>query len=203
LYAQKKAAERRADEAIRIANHLREQLEKPSNLDPNDFNAQEIDRVRKAVKAERYEQTVDDARAAHQARLASTTELFQNKVAEARERIPDLDTVLPKFGQIRMSDEICELIAESDKAVEIAYRLASDKKLSDGFALMSPLRQAAEIARIEADVKTAPTARKTSNAPPPVPTINGASAPTGRKDPSEMSMEEYAAFYADRRKARR
>jgi len=203
LYAQKKAAERRADEAVRVAQELRQQLQTPPNIDPNDFNAQESDRVRRAVKAERFEQTVTDARAAQAAKVESVAVLFDSKVDEARARIPDLDQVLPTIRSLPLSFEACDLIAESDKAVEVAYYLAKNPAEATKLGNLPLHKQGAEIARIEAKVASAPTARKTSNAPPPVPTIAGATTPTGRKDPAEMSMEEYADFYAQRRAKRR
>lgn len=203
LYAQKKAAERRADEAVRVAQGLREQLQRPSTIDPNDFAAQETDRFRQAVKAERYEQTIEEARTAHHAKIASNQELFKAKVDAARERIPDLDATLSIIQRLPLSDDVCELIAESDHGVEVAYYLAKNRGEADRLSQLPPHQQGAEIARIEARVQSAPTARRTSNAPPPPPMINGSPAPAGRKDPSDMSMEEYASFYADRRKAKR
>ena len=86
LYAQKKEAERRAAAAEQTAIDLRKQLQAPANIDPNDFDAQNAYRMRHAVKAERHEQTVHEARAAQAAAIDATANLFQAKVEAAKEK---------------------------------------------------------------------------------------------------------------------
>lgn len=203
LYAQKKEAERRAQSAESEAYRLREQLRAPSRAAADDFAAQDTERVMKAVKSERFEQTVQEMESNRQEAARHQSELFKTKVDAARERMPDIDTAISEFLRLPLSQQAAEILVESDKAPEIAYYLSKNPGQAERLFNMPPHMQGAELARIEARVASAPTVRKTSAAPPPVPTINGASSPSGRKDPSEMSTEEYADWYAERRAKKR
>jgi hypothetical protein len=198
LYAQKKEAERRAQSAESEAYRLREQLRAPSRAAEDDFAAQDTERMVKAVKSERFEQTVQDMTDARQAASRAQADMFHAKIDAARERMPDIDTVLDGFGRLPLSDAACQIIAESDKAPEIAYFLSKNPDQAYRLSSMPLHLQGAELARIEARVSSA--SKKTSTAPPPVPIIGGTNSPAGRKDPADMSMEEYAAAYAGRGK---
>lgn len=199
LYAQKKEAERRAESAIAEARRLREQLSAPSRAAPDDFAALDTERVQKAVKAERFDQTVQEVQLAREAAANTQVEMFNAKIDAARERMPDIDTAVSEFLRLPLSEAAAQILVESDKAPEIAYYLSKNPDTARRLNALPLHLQGAEMARIEARVSVAP-ARKTSTAPPPVPTISGASSPAGRKDPSEMSMEEYADWYSARRK---
>lgn len=98
-----------------------------------------------------------------------------------------------------MSDHAADLIAESDKGAEIAYWLGKNPHEATRINHLPPHMQGAEIARIEARLSTVST-RKTSNAPTPPPVLNGQTAP-GVKDPSSMSMAEYAKWREAQMKA--
>lgn len=196
LYAKTKDAERRAQAAESEAYRLREQLRAPSKAAADDFSAQDTERVMRAVKSERFEQTVQEMDSAKQAARAAQADMFHAKVDAARERMPDLDAALGTFLKMPLSDAACQIIAESDKAAELAYYLSKNPVQAERLNTLPPHLQGAELARMEARVSSA--AKKTSTAPPPVPTIGGTNSPAGRKDPSEMSMEEYADFYKGR-----
>lgn len=179
LYGKAKAAERLAAERAREVYDLRQQLAElqRSPADPSDFAAQQRNDVRTAVKEERLAQAERDAVAqaaeAQNLRLAS----FNAKVEAARERIPDMDTVLAEFANLPVSEYAAEIISESDKAAEISYFLAKNPAEARRIASLTPHKQAYELARIETRVSQAQP-RKTSNAPPPVPMIGAASSPS-------------------------
>lgn len=201
LYAKAKSEERRAESAIAELRVLREQLNAPSKAAPDDFAAQDSERVRHAVKAERFEQTAQEAQRARASAAEAQVDVFNAKVDAARERMPDLDTAISEFLRLPLSEAAAQILVESDKAPEIAYYLSKNPDTARRLNALPLHMQGAELARIEARVSIA-SPKKTSTAPPPVPTISGASSPGGRKDPSEMSMEEYADWYGSRRKKR-
>jgi len=199
VYAQKKQAEAEAAFARREAMQLREELDKMRStpMDQVPYEQQDELRVRTAVKEERLAEKAAEAQRAQwqadQARIAA----FQAKVSEARERMPDFDQV---FSQVPVSEVAADLIAESEKAAEIAYYLGKNPQDAARIYRLPPHLQGAEIARIEARVAAAPTVRKVSKAPAPPPQLGGASSP-GLKDPAAMSMDEYAAWRQNRSKA--
>lgn len=186
LTAEKHAAAREVErlrtEAQRLATQLREQAAKDDPLDP-------AAATRRAVKEERLEQINDSLQQAARETVDKRAETFERKLEDARERIPDLDQALADFMRLPVSEAAGDLIAESDKAAEIAYFLARNPSEAHRIARLPVHKQGSEIARIEARLSAAPTARKASNAPPPTPIINGSSSPT-TKTPAEMSVEE-------------
>ncbi len=199
VYAQKKQAEAEAmmarAEAQQLRRELAEMRSKP--LDQMPYEDQDDLRVRAAIKEERLAEKESEAQRrewqAHDARAAT----FQAKVSEALPRMPDLVEV---FSTIPLSDFAADLIAESEKAAEIAYYLGKNPQIARNIYQQPPHLQGAEIARIEARVSAAPTVRKTSKAPAPAPLLGGSSSP-GVKDPADMSMEEYSAWRAGNTKA--
>ncbi len=158
---------------------------KPDELDPE----HDSHRLKSVVKTERLEQKQEEAdQAAHRAARARA-DAFSAKVEAARDRMPDFDQVFPSTP---ISEVAAELIADSDKAAEIAYWLSKNQQEAHRIYQLPAHLQGAEIARIENRVSTVST-RKTSNAPTPPPVLSGQTAP-GAKDPASMSMSEYAKW---------
>lgn len=191
LYGEKKAAERKADLAIREAAELRRQLQEiHQNTDPNDWQQQQRADVRSAVKEERLTQLNQEA--VNSAReVADLRERgFMAKVDAARERMPDIDDALRTFAQLPVSDYAADIISESDKAAEISYFLAKNEGEARRIASLPPHKQAYELAKIEARVSPA-VPRRTSNAPPPVPMVGGSSAPS-TPTLAQMSVSDIA-----------
>lgn len=192
IHAAKKQAEAEAAMARQEAQRLRDELERLRSQ-PRDqmaFEDQDALRVREAVKLERLEEKQAEAQfreqLAAQARVAS----FQAKVEAAAERMPDL---VEKFSRVPVSEQAADLIAESDRAAEIAYYLGNNPQEAHEIYRLPAHLQGARIARIEARLSAAPQVRKVSQAPSPPPALSGASSP-GVKDPGTMSMEEYAKW---------
>ena len=102
--------------------------------------------------------------------------MFEAKVDEARERIPDIDQALRDFANLPLSSEAAEVLAESTKAAELAYFLAKNPEQAHRLARMPAAKQGAELARIEQRIGSVQP-RRTSAAPPPVPMIGASSAP--------------------------
>lgn len=180
LYAEKKAAERRAIASANEAAALRQQLAELQKVPFEDVEGRQRADVRSAVKEERLQQLEQDARQqAIDARMYRAA-TFEAKAAAAKERIPDLDEALSSFynlpGNI-VDDYAAEVITESDKAAEIAWYLGKHPDEAQKLANLPPHRKAAEIVRIEHKVTSAQP-RRTSSAPPPVPLVTASSAPS-------------------------
>ena len=200
--ADKEAARREASVAKQEAAELRKQLaayqQQARDLDPQDVAGQQALNTRFAVKAERLEQT--EAKASHAGEIAAVARQaqFDTKIDAARERIPDLDQALASFAKLPVSSFAADLIAESDKAAEIAYFLSRNPAEAYRIDRLDPHQQGAEIARIEARVST--PARKASSAPPPVRTnIGGGASPTTKSLSELASSSDASAYIAARR----
>lgn len=197
LHAESKQHQAEATLARAEAQRLKAELAKLKSAAPEDPDEHDAHRLKQVVKSERLEQKEEEADRAAEKAAKARADAFTAKVEAARERMPDFDEVFPKTP---ISEVAAELIAESDKAAEIAYWLGKNPKEAARIYDLAPHLQGAEIARIEGRLSTVST-RKTSNAPTPPPVLNGQSAP-GAKDPATMSMSEYAKYRAAQEKAK-
>ena len=87
------------------------------------------------------------------------------------------------------------IIRESDRGPEIAYWLGTNRSEAAQIASLPPHLQAAALGRIEASLGSQAAKPVQNRAQPPAPpqTVAGISAGVN-KDPSKMSMAEYAAW---------
>jgi len=115
--------------------------------------------------------------------------MFQDRLAAAKQQIPDIDTVISD-PTLPVTDIGARFIAESDKGPQVAYWLGTNRAEAVRIASLDPYSQAFELGRIEARIAAAPASRRISNAPAPVPKVGGGSN-TGAKDPAQMTMAEY------------
>ena len=197
LHAESKQYQAEATIARAEAQRLKAELDKLTSAKPDDFDpAAASHQLKTVVKSERLEEK--EAEADHAANKAARArqEAFVAKVEAARDRMPDFDQVFPSTP---ISEVAAELIADSDKAAEIAYWLSKNQQEAHQIYRLPDHLQGAEIARIEGRLSTVST-RKTSNAPTPPPVLNGQSAP-GSKDPASMTMAEYAKWRTAQQKA--
>lgn len=148
--------------------------------------------VREAVRAESAAQT--EARAQAQAIQSAQirTAIWEAKVEAARDRFPDMDQAMAVFDSLPITEVEADIIAESDKAAELTYYLGKNPHEALALQRMPVHMRAAHLARLEAKVSVPP--KRTSTAPPPVPTVTGATAPGGF-DPNAASAADYSAWY--------
>ncbi len=192
LRAEKGSVEREVETLRKTAAKLREELAKPSSVDPNDFAAADTHRVTSAIRSARLEETqqnLEDAESrAAEIRLAT----FTAKIDGARERMPDLDRDLATFSTLPISPVAAEIIADSDKAPELTVWLARNPQEAIRISRLPAHRQGVEIARIEARV-SAPSPKRISTAPAPLQTASGG-ATSAVLDPEKMSQAEYVKW---------
>ena len=189
LTADKYAAEREA-------RQLREKIERMAArerppVDENDYDAIEKDRLRRAFEETEKERFSEEAEYKSAEAQSARQELFRAKLEAARDRIPDLEESIRLFAQLPVTPDSAEIIADSDKAAEIAHYIGKNPQLAYEIAQMSPANQGRAIAQIENRVSL--PAKRVSQAPPPAPKLKPSAAPQSR-DPSEMSAAEYVAW---------
>jgi len=91
----------------------------------------------------------------------------------------------------RFSGLSADFVMESELGPQILYHLGTHEDIAESIAKLSPVRQAAELAKLE-DQLTKAAAKKASNAPPPANHTRGGK--TFSKDPSKMSQREYESW---------
>jgi hypothetical protein len=148
--------------------------------------------MRKAVKTENLEQAASNYhRANHQAQQAMVQE-FGAKIESARAIIPNIDSALTVFYDLKISDAACDFIASSDKAADIAYFLGQNPQEGRRIEALPVPRQTAELARIEAKL-TAPEPKRVSTAPKPAQTLSGGVNPL-QFDATRASADDMAGY---------
>ncbi len=143
-------------------------------------------RKQREIQAELQEADVE--------RRTSRLELFTEKLGKTEA----VDAFCRLPGDC-VSDELADVVADSDVASALAARLANNPSEARKLSNMAPHRMGMAVSRIEQELSKAPAVRSVSNAPEPSGTrLKGGSSPAAKAitDPS-VSMEEYA----DRRKA--
>lgn len=157
-------AERAEKKAIELSNQIQE-LSKSEDYDP-------VQDMRKAVKAENFEQSKAELIEARQAAQSASVAEFTAKVDIARDTLPNIDRALAVFGQIPISNAACDVIASSAKAAEIANYIGLNPNEGHRIARLPVYQQTAEIARLESRLTT-PEPKRVSTAPKPAPTLGG------------------------------
>lgn len=195
LTAAKRSTEREVAELLRRAEALRRDLSMKPQIDPADYELQDLHRVRTAVKAEKYQDTVEQVKQLQERAAAERYSTFIKKVEAAREIDPDLDEALEQFSALPVSDHAADIIAESDVAPQLAKYLARHPREAREIMGLPPHKQGLALARIEARLSSPAEMRKVSKAPAPVPTVGG-SQPKASKSAADMSVDELSKWYA-------
>ena len=196
LYGKMKAMERERDAAIRDLQRLQQPVVDQSQWEQMSYDQQQAVQMRQAVRQERAEELAREARNREADAERMRDEMFMQRLSSARETIKDIETVLTD-PTLPVTQVGARFIKESERGPQVAYFLSQNRAEAARIASLEPLAQAYELGRIEQRINAAPTARKVSQAPNPVPKVSGG-ANAGAKDPSSMSMSEYAEWYRKR-----
>lgn len=189
---------------------LRERLEKSnSSFDQASDNTPQAPKLEDFDDWDQYQEARDsyvlkkvlsEERAAIQAEMAQKEaykaqrdrfEAFQSQVESFSKVAPDFQEVMSSASDIPISNEVRDLIYDSDKGAHIAYYLAKNPEIALDLNDMQPLQAAREVGRIEALLKQ-PKAKKQTQAPVPAEPVKGSIKP--QADLGSMTMEEYAEF---------
>jgi len=192
LYGKMKAMERERDAALRDLERLRQPVVDPAKWDQMSYDEQQAAQMRHAVRQERAEELAREARNREADAERVRDEMFMQRLSSAREMIKDIDTVLTD-PTLPVTQVGARFIKESEKGPQVAYFLSQNRAEAARIASLEPLAQAYELGRIEQRINAAPTARKVSQAPNPVPKVSGGANP-GAKDPANMSPSDMAEY---------
>lgn len=174
------AEERAAAAEKRIAELTASRPKEGDFSDPVEFDRANLRHAVKEARADELkverEQTAKEAEAVR-------AEIWQAKVAEAKEALPDFE----KFAySAPISDEVAAIVADSEKGPEIAYFLGKNPDEAKRISRLSPIAAARELGRLEAELTPKP--KKISNAPPPVETVG--SARSGSDNPENFNIDQ-------------
>lgn len=101
---------------------------------------------------------------------------LEGLMAEGLEKYEDFQELIESDG-LRITPVMRDAILEADGRAEVAYFLGKNPKEAARIARLTPVRQIAEIARIEDKLNVKPVPpKKPSNAPAPVTPVSGTSA---------------------------
>lgn len=145
-----------------------------------------------------------------QTRTAQVVTTYQQRLEEAAKRIPDLMETLQYMPSDipAPADDVLEYVRSSEVGPELAYHFAKNESLLRNLVALPPLKQAIEIAKVEAQLlaKNAPAAQKQSkpkatSAPKPAQALDGGSTP---KLVTQADIaNDYAAWKKMREQSRR
>ena len=116
---------------------------------------------------------------------------WMNTREEAKTRYADFETVALRGWE--PSPVMTDLILTSDVGADVAYHLGQNHALAAQIAAMNPVEAARAIGRIEAGI-VQPKPRTETKAPDPISPVRGSAG--AARDPSKMSVTEYAAWRA-------
>lgn len=180
LKRERDEAEIRAYAAEQRLRSLKRPLSAREDMTEVQRSAVELRNADRAMEAEEVASTVDEARSEmRSARLS----LFTEKVGDPE--------IVDKFCRLpRVSEELADLVAESDMAREIATKLSNSPAEARRLSLLPPHRLGAELARLEQSLAKTPPVRRVSQAPEPGSTLKGGSNPP-RKSLGEQPYSEF------------
>lgn len=152
--------------------------------------------ARVAFEAEKVVETrlsrVQQAEAERKAQEAQSRVLtsWQDKQAAAADKYADFEEVVGG-SDAPVTPSMSQAIVESDHGADIAYYLAQHPDEARRIAQLSPIRQVAEVGKLEIKV-SAPPPKQVTQAPPPI--VPAGSKAKAEKDPSQMTDAEFAQW---------
>lgn len=188
-----------ADDARRRAEAAESELYRIKTAKAPDYSQitdpQEELAVRTAHKVRESMAGDHEARAAQERAEVqrSLGEAWVAATEEARERIPDFDTVVT--SQTPIHQRAAPFIVESEKGADIAYYLGKNPDVARSLYTKfdtAPAQALIELGRIEARL-SAPTPKTISTAPKPAPTLGGGVNPL-QFDATRASADDVAGY---------
>ena len=142
----------------------------------------------------RYEARMEHQRLNREAAEKTTAQRLRESMKAVRGEAADFDEVVasvfePEFPN---SKTMADFVEESDQPARMLYWLGNNPDEAARISQLSPIRQAKELAKVEATLAAPAPQPKRPGAPPPPKIVTGSGV--GEKDPAKMSMEEYAKY---------
>ena len=112
------------------------------------------------------------------AQQAALLDSYKDLEEEARDRYEDFEQVAYN-PNLPVTDHMAQAIQASEIGPEVIYWLGSNPKEAGRIARLSPILQAKEIGKIEANLTSNPPVKKTSTAPAPLAPVTSARSNSG------------------------
>lgn len=141
---------------------------------------------RRASQVALAEARAEQAKAAQESQLNGLRETYTQRVSEFQADHPDYEDVVMN-DELQISVPMSQAILEAEDGPAIAYYLGNNPEVAERLAKLSPAQAVYEIGKISTRISNPPKPRAEPIRP------LAARNPVGPKDPSEMSMDEYAA----------
>lgn len=152
---------------------------------------------KRATREAGLEQQVELLRSEEETLNAKRQEAWADTLAEARQRMPDIDSVFDH--SVPVSEAMAELIMEADDPAALAYWLGKNRGEARRMFQMQPVEVARELGRLEARL-TASKPKTVSSAPKPVETVRGGAAPSSRELHELAKAEDATEFIRESRR---
>lgn len=153
----------------------------PKETDFDDYAAFEDAKAEHRLKKVLAEQRITEREASETNRQASArqeaVEAFEERLDEAREKLPDFDAALAAAKGREVKPHVTELVVESEKGGLLAYYLAKNPDKLAELNRMSPLQAAKAVGALEHRLTLAKP-KKTPSAPAPAKPVAGSAAPS-------------------------
>ncbi len=151
--------------------------------------------ARSILKSEREAQQGTEKRTQETAGQQKIAQGWSEREKAFQAVTKDYDKVATEFtekgGEIEsLSNQARMALVESDVGPALLYHLATHPEDLDRLADLSPVRQIAELGKLEAKVNM--PAKRTTEAPAPASITSGGK--TASKDPAKMSQAEYESY---------
>lgn len=174
------------------AAELQKQLSAKSQIDPADFEGQQTEAIRRALKAEKLEDTVSKVRDLESRSTQTTQQIIAAQVEEMREHIPDIDKIfLPDTaGGPSITPTMGEALSRVENGALVAYHLLKNPREAARLCRADDATVFIEIGKLAAGVKATPT-KRISQAPAPVQTVSGGSSKSAAVDLATADYETY------------
>lgn len=195
LKEQRNAAKQEADAARAELARLQQRMNQPVEYDEYDDDARQAHTTRQVLDEQRAEDAYARLEQAQEAAWKQGVDAFYQSIEANADRFPNLANDFTNLQGV--TEVMAETLMESEMPAELAHWMVSNPQEVARMATLSPAQQIRSLALQEGRIAQAPKARKVSQAPPPPPQVTSAASPS-QKDPADMSMDEYAAYYRKR-----
>ncbi|CAO3447867.1 hypothetical protein [Azospirillum argentinense] len=154
---------------------------------PEDFPTYDAYLIAQAKHEFRQEAIQAERTKAQEQQASQVATNWRTQVDTAKGKYADFEAVA---FSAPISNSVAHMVAASDVGADLAYHLGKNPDEARRISALPPVAAAREIGRLETKLSTAPPPKSTQ-APPPVPTVNGRGTPT--RDLNAMSYAEYKA----------
>lgn len=146
-------------------------------------------KAQKILERRIAEMTTAQREASQRQQDAALHSAWSERVAKTAAEFPDWEDVAAE-SEATVTNVMQRAILESDLGPKVAYFLAKNPDEAERISKLSPMRQIAEIGKLEDKVSTLKSVRQPSKAPAPISPVGGrAKASQGLND--ELSVEDW------------